>query len=222
MKWFQHWADSHTNKKGRKILRNQGIEGYAIWWICREMVAKEGKNYRLSASDEWKKTLIEVSGKNGEALAQILKYHAEIGAISSNALKTGDLYIPKMKEYSDNWTKKLQRDSRDTSEKLPIDKIILDKIRIHYIELKGWKEENLSKNDFGRIHRAIKELVNKARGDVDYAIKTINWVAATCKNKGLLWTLETVCRWYPEYYKQYPPQDKTPQKVKDLVKDITK
>ena len=58
--------------------------------------------------------------------------------------------------------------------------------------------------------------------ELELALRSLRWTAATCKNKGLSWTIETVINWYPEFLKVKRPgvKDNTPQAVKDLGKGI--
>ena len=120
MKWFRHDSDSHTNAKMRLILRENSAEGYGICWICRELVAKDGINFRIKAEKEWKNTLKDVTGLSVEKIDSILAYQGKIKAICPNALKKGDLYIPKMKEKADDYAKRVRRLSEQTSDKVPL------------------------------------------------------------------------------------------------------
>jgi len=194
MKWFQHLTDSHGNGKMRQILRKHGLEGYAFCWICRELVGKEGENYRLRAEKDWKMTLKEVTKLEDKVIDEYLGYLAEIKAINPKSLQIGDLHIPKMREYSDNWTKKLQRSSVVDTEKVSTDKITLDKITLHYITTKGFDQKLLNKEDWRRYYSAASRLFSKA-GSLEQAICCIDYMS----NQDYTWTLETAVKKYPEY-----------------------
>ena len=94
--------------------------GYGFCWVCRELVARDGNNYRISAERQWKETLCEDTFLSMELVEEMLKYQAEIDLIDRKALEEGDLYIPKMKDYGDEWSKRLQREERVTPKKLLI------------------------------------------------------------------------------------------------------
>jgi hypothetical protein len=189
----------------RQILRKHGLEGYAICWILREMVAKEGEKYRLKAEKDWKTTLCELSCKSVSQVDEWLNYQAEINAIDRKALEIGDLYIPKLKEYSDDYTKKLRRHYVEST--LRLDKNTLDKIILHYITIKkfpvynkdGSKDKELEKAIWVRNVKTAKKLAILAKGKVDSVIEAINWFGNICDKKGLSWTLETIEKWYPEF-----------------------
>lgn len=127
-----------------------------------------------------------------------------------------------MREYSDDYTKKQRREYIETT--LRLDKITLDKIIREYITLKDWIEEvknsEILKSVYTRTVKPAKRLFLLTK-DLNLTLRAIRWVAQTCKNKGLSWTLETVISWYPEFLKQKrPDEDKTPQAFKDLTKGI--
>lgn len=109
MKWFQHFSDSHTSSKGRQILRKYGTKGTGLFWICCELVAKDGEDYRVKGKKDWKITLHDITNIEVELLEEMLSFFAEINSISKSALNKGDLYIPQMSEYSDDYTKRVRR-----------------------------------------------------------------------------------------------------------------
>lgn len=41
MKWFKHDADAHTDAKLEKVLMRYGADGYALYWMCLELIAKK-------------------------------------------------------------------------------------------------------------------------------------------------------------------------------------
>jgi len=185
------------------ILRKHGLEGYAFCWICREIVAKEGEKQRLKAEKDWKITLKEVTKLAEEKIDELLKYQAEIGAIDHKALEIGDLYIPKIKEYSDDYTKQLRRKFVETS--LRIDKIRIDKIILHYIKVKGWESgiketPSMLTDIFKRNVRPAKQLIVAANND-EVVMRVISEMSKDYNKKGLSWTLETVLKHLPEFTK---------------------
>jgi len=58
---------------------------------------------------------------SSEQLDEYLDSLAEKKLISRKALSNGTLYIPKMQEYADEYTRKLLTNSRHTPDKLPLE-----------------------------------------------------------------------------------------------------
>ena len=112
MKWFKHFSDAYTNLKLQSVLAKYGPEGYGFYWIVLEMVAQQGENFRINAKKDWKTTLNYVSRFKEEKIQELLDVYAEKDLIDKKALDKGDLYIPKMREYSDEYTAKLRSKSR--------------------------------------------------------------------------------------------------------------
>ena len=201
MKWFQHYADSHSNPKVRNLIRQKGCEGYGFLQICREIVCKYGEKYRLKPEKCWKNLLIEASLLEESTIDELLLIFAENKDIDCKSLEKGDLYIPQMKEYASNWEKRLQSNYGVTT---AIDKITLDKIRLHYITLKGWLQSDLSKDDYARMGKAIKGLFVRANKDSELVCRAISWVS----QQGYEWTLETALKKFPDFLRAAPSKEK--------------
>lgn len=116
-----------------------------------------------------------------------------------------------------------QSNLSNQSNLLTVERESLTKIIETFLKEKGWGDFLTDKKKVSLYYRqnckAAKNLLLLA-GTEEYALKTLGWCAATFRNKGWNWNLTTVANWFPEYYKKYPPLDKTPQKVKDLAKGI--
>jgi len=220
MKWFRHQTDSYTNLKHREIMEEFGLEGYGFYWVCCELVGQQGEKYRLKNSKGWLKALKNTSNLSEEKINKFLNKFAFLNLISANALKDKELYIPKMRDYSDDYTKFLRRHSEETCP--TTHNITLHKIILEYITLKGWSQEkNILTSVYKRNCKTAKSLFTLTNQNLERVIACLRWCGATFKNKGLPWTLETVENWYPEYNKQYPLlPDKSPQEFKDLVKKV--
>ena len=123
MKWFRHNSDSYSNLKLMDILLEFGTEGYAIYWLCLELIAQQGVDYRLNGRKSWLNALQAISKTSEENIKKILKRFGELKLICSKSLKKGELYIPKMEEYADDYTRrtpvKLRTNFRQTTDKLP-------------------------------------------------------------------------------------------------------
>lgn len=204
MKWFRHNVDSHINLKHRDLMVEFGLEGYAIYWICLEFIAHQGHNYRLNGSKSWKKALLAVSNIECQKLEKILYKMGELNLICHKSLEKGDLYIPKMKEYSDEYTKRIRRISEQGADKVSLQYNTLQDITIHYITKKGWygeasKNKDLMNELFKRNVSPIKKLYILAQGDKNRVLEAIDWFGGLCDKKGLSWTIETIIKWYPEF-----------------------
>jgi len=130
MKWFQHQSNARHNLKFQPILEEFGLEGYGMYWILCELVAEQSQNYLITSQKKWKQSLIRTSGVDPSLLDRMLDAFADVNLISKKWLNKGALAIPKMRDYSDNWTKRPHSNYRATTEQLPVDKIRRDKIRI--------------------------------------------------------------------------------------------
>ena len=131
MKWFQHLSTAHTDFALREIIEEFDGEGYGFYWLCIELVAQQGKNYRLKGSKGWKKQLALILHIDTKKSETILNKLAELNLINKLALNKGDLFIPKIKRYSDDWSKRLQSTTEklsSTTEKLRPDNTTLNKI----------------------------------------------------------------------------------------------
>lgn len=198
MKWFQHLADSHNNPKTRLVIRKQGWLGHSLMWICREFVAKYGEKYRLKREKGWKIMLMEYFSLEEVKLDELLSYHAEVNIISAKALKEGDLYIPKLSEYSDVYTKRVRTQTILGAANVPLDNTTLHNIRIHYIRSKGWDTKSLGGSDYARIALAAKRIMNREGTTAELVIEGINWIS---KKGWEWWTLETLDKYWADFMK---------------------
>lgn len=203
MKWFQHCTDSHTNLKHREILADFGLEGYAVYWICLELVGQQGIKYRLNASKSWLKALKDITKLPQEKIEEMLLKYGELNLICRKSLGRQELYIPKMREYSDDYTKRVRRVSVESS--LRIDKNRLDKITLEYIRLQGWeksiKENPLLLSDIYKRNCGTAKRLILALDNDELLLKAMRKMASVYKTKGLSWTLETLARHIPEFIK---------------------
>ena len=221
MKWFKHLSTAYTDLALQELRADFGLEGYGFYWLCIEIVAQQGQKNRIKNTKSWKKALRSASNLSEEKIEKLLKSMAELNLINANALKDGDLWIPKLRKYGDEYYDRLGRLSRQGRDFVVLDKNRLDKITTHYIQLKGWKIENnkdLLNDIYKRNVRPAKKLFNLLKNEAE-VLKAMQWVAQTCQNKGLQWTLETVIKWYPDFLKykrpeiQLKPQETKPQTV---------
>lgn len=129
MKWLKHHTDSHASLKVRKLLRNYGVEGYGFYWICNELVAFEGKNYKINKDKDWETTLAELTKFEPKKSREILEFLAEEKFIDKKSLSRGHLHIPKMEDYADDYTKKALKMSGQTPDNVPLKEKKREEIR---------------------------------------------------------------------------------------------
>ena len=108
MKWFRHESNSHKNLKFQSLIDKFGWEGYGFFWILCELVAEQGKNYRIPPTKNWKKYFFSNLNISEEKCDELLKEMANSNLISKISLNKGILFIPKMKDYADNYTSRLR------------------------------------------------------------------------------------------------------------------
>lgn len=118
IKWFQHQSNSFSDLNVQPFVEEFGMEGYGFWWRTCELVAEKGSNYRIKAAKNWKEYLKSVSKFPTEKCERMWDKMAYLDLIDKKAYSKGDLYQPKMKKYSDNYTKYLKRDLKDTSKSI--------------------------------------------------------------------------------------------------------
>lgn len=130
MKWFKHLSDARTNLKLIQVVMKHGIEGYGLWWMCVELVAQQGEKNRIKKEKCWKMTLARDSMMSEERLMTLLQAFGEYRLLDKIGLEMGDLYIPSLKEYGDEYSEKVRRESRHQRDKVVLDKIRIDKNRL--------------------------------------------------------------------------------------------
>ena len=207
MKWFKHDCDMHTDLKIQSLMTKYGLEGYAVWNLCLEMVGKEGKKGKIDGQLRWQEGLMKIIewSDNGK-MKDILNYMAELGLINSKALKYGNLHIPRFIKRVDDYTaRQLRTDYEHDTEKVSLDKTRIDKTRIDkilyaFLDFKKYpKDKEMLGFYYKRHTNTIKQLLLLSKGDAAQVIEAMKWFGAICDKRGLSWTLETIMRWFPEF-----------------------
>jgi hypothetical protein len=81
---------------------------------------------------------------------------------------------------------------------------VYEEITNFYIGVKKWKKTDLDRNDYGRIRKAIKAMLEKANFDKEKVIDAIKWCYIKYKDAPHIdWTIETVLKKYPEAVKNH-------------------
>lgn len=125
MKWFKHNSDAHTNLKTGAVIAEYGVGAYGFWWLCVELVAHQGDMYALGADKNWKRGLMRVSGASMEDIDTWLAFFADERLIDAEALARGELHIPNLAEYCDDYSSRSVRTKsqsvRTKSDKVPLE-----------------------------------------------------------------------------------------------------
>lgn len=129
MKWFKHQSDAYSNLKHQQVLADYGLSGYGFFWVCVEFIAQQGINNRIKSDKNWKKTLSFITRESEEEIEKLLFSFASVGLIDEKALKNKDLFIPKMRDYSDEYTDKIRRKSRQGRDNVGLEEKRIDKNR---------------------------------------------------------------------------------------------
>lgn len=219
MKWFQHQTHSHTDLALRVVIAEYGLEGYGFYWICCELVGQQGDKYRLNGVKGWLKALKDISKLSEDKIKSILDKFSSLELICRKSLKKGELYIPKMSKYSDDYTKQLRRRFEVGSDNIRqeenrIDKNRLDRVIQEYITLRNWQSSlkdnpSLLTDIYKRNCKAAKNLLLLATND-EQVLQAMRTMANDYKAKNLTWTLETVIKHYPDLIKPRQPQRRIP------------
>ena len=180
-------------------MEKHGLEGYAIWNLCLELLGKEGKKGILNSKSGWKNGLCKVIGwsDNGK-LNSILDTMGELNLINIKSLKYGNLYIPKFNKRLDDYTARLLRTNPEqTTEKVTLEQNRIEQIRIEYIRHKGLDIKNFFPDDYARTAKAIKTLVFKAGGKDELVLEALEWIS----KQRYEWSLETLIKQWATFMK---------------------
>lgn len=129
MKWFKHETDAHTNLKLQSVVDKFGLEAYGFYWVCVELVGLQGEKFRLKTEKSWKNYLKKMIGIELERQETFLEFFGEINLIDKKALILGTLYIPKLGERADEYTKRVRRVSEHTTDNVPLEEKRREEIR---------------------------------------------------------------------------------------------
>lgn len=109
IRWFQHSATANADLKLIRVLNKFGLEGYGFYWLCVEIASNSGETAKIKEDMGWKEVLIGISRMEKTKIDSFLKFFSEIDLIDSAAYEKGDLYMPKLLKYGDDYTKRVKR-----------------------------------------------------------------------------------------------------------------
>lgn len=140
MKWFKHDTDATNDPKIRKLKKQFGMEGYGFYFNLLELIARDMEDrpdeFGFLPTD-WDYEALEMeTGLSSDKLRTITDFMCEIGLF---CLKDKRLYNSKIIERCDDYTSRILRNKaqntkstnivRTKSDKVPLDKIRIDKNR---------------------------------------------------------------------------------------------
>jgi hypothetical protein len=191
MKWVQHQSTSHNNLKFQTLLAEFGMAGYGKWWVCVELVAAQGQNYRIKSEKNWKDYLKKVFGDNNEQLEKFLEVCGSSNLIEKASLKKGDLHIPKMSEYCDDYSKKkVRRVSGQDTDNIPLE----EKRREEKIK----EEKRIEDTPFFKTTDYLKNIPSEDMTDFE-----TRFIATTDQIKSKAEDLSLYCESKGKRYKNY-------------------
>ncbi len=168
MKWFQHSSDAKDDIKLKRLRKRFGLSGIGAWWCIVEVVAKEGIGGYLEFKKYPKKDLAAELELDAGIFEEMLNFMSELGLVTSECLQSA-LYIPKLEDKADDWTKREDREDRikAAKRKRPTPKSHRDgggdvhHIIYYYID-KHKESIGMSANiNWGRDGKLIKDLLVK-------------------------------------------------------------
>lgn len=133
------------NLKLQAVIDKFGLEAYGYYFACIELVAKEGVKSRIKSEKNWKIYFKKFLNVEIDKQDTWLRYFAELNLIGKKALEIGDLFAPKMEEYSDEYTKKRRRVSGHDTDNIPLQHDTTHNITTH--------NNTVQKNTYGEFEK---------------------------------------------------------------------
>lgn len=191
MRWFKHDTDASSDLAIVRLEQIYGNDGYSVFFKCLEIVGQLGASCKLSFKDYPKSLICKKANISEERLSEILLTMAELGLCSHKALKSGIIHFPKLASRADDYTARKRRESEQATNGLDV-----IRVRDYYFNIKGYQKESLTPSDYGRHGKRAKELIERARGDIEECLEALDWVAGKGYNE---WSMETVIKKYPDF-----------------------
>jgi len=105
MKWFKHDSDASNDAKLRKVRHKYGASGYAVYWYCLELVARNVDKHNLTFELEHDAELIADDFKLSHDLVQeMMMFMVNIGLFENSQ---GVITCLKMASRTDEYTYKI-------------------------------------------------------------------------------------------------------------------
>lgn len=79
MKWFKHDADANRDSKLEKVLMKYGAEGYALYWLCLELIAAPIDKHNLTFELEHDAEILAYRLKmDSKRVEEIMRYFVNL------------------------------------------------------------------------------------------------------------------------------------------------
>lgn len=194
MKWFKHDTNASSDLAIARLEQMYGNDGYAAFFKCLEIVGERGISCKISFKDYPLPLIAKRTNLSEDRLGEILALMSELGLCSAKALKSGVLFFPKLQSRADDYS---ARKRRVTEQHTNTDDVF--RVRDSYFNARGYLKETLTPSDYGRFGKRAKELLERARGDVEECLEAISWIAAKGYSE---WSIETLLKKYPDFLKE--------------------
>jgi len=113
MKWFKHDSDASNDAKLRRLRHKYGAEGYAIYWYCLELIARNVDEHNLTFELEHDADLIaEDFRMSSEVVQEMMAYMVNLGLFENSH---GVITCMKMLTRTDEYTRKLIAQQRQSA-----------------------------------------------------------------------------------------------------------
>jgi len=142
LKWFKHDSDANTDAKLKRVRQKYGFTGYGLYWYCLELIAGNVSKKNITFELEEDAEIIALDWNCDQLKVQeMMEYMCGIGLFSTNngviqclklakRLDDTNSKNPQIKSIIDQLSSKqseLVGVNRSESEKVPLDRIRLDK-----------------------------------------------------------------------------------------------
>jgi hypothetical protein len=116
MKWFKHDSNSNRDSKLEKILMKYGADGYALYWLCLELIAEPIEKNKISFELEHDAEILAFRLKiDSQRVEEIMKYMIALELFEHSAeseritcfklasrIENSIVKSPQLKEIQDN------------------------------------------------------------------------------------------------------------------------
>lgn len=119
MLWYKHFADARQHPKIKKLEKIFGHPGYSVYFKTFEIISQYGgKGLKLSLNKYGINEISDDFQVSKEDLIRIWEEMIDMGSLSKRWFNKGYLYSSKLKEYQDEYSRKLLWEERRKKEKL--------------------------------------------------------------------------------------------------------
>ena len=86
MKWFKHDSNSNRDSKLEKVLMRYGADGYALYWLCLELIAEPIEKFKISFELEHDAEILAFRLKiDTRRVEEIMKYMIKLELFEHDA-----------------------------------------------------------------------------------------------------------------------------------------